>query len=103
MAVEKVISVFSGMPIRLTQERWMHIVEEHPELENSRAEVLLTIEKPHKIFEGRDGELLAVREIEPGKLLVVIYKETLPEGFIITAFFTRRLRSIERKKLIWKR
>ena len=89
------------MPIRLTDERWQHIFEEHPELEGKEDEVLQTIEMPEKIYEGKDGELIATREIEPGKLIVVVYKELDLEGFIITAFYTRRLRSFQRRKQIW--
>ena len=51
--------------------------------------------------EGNGGELLAVREIEPGKHLVVAYRGTEEDGFIITAFLTRRVKSLERRKLIW--
>jgi hypothetical protein len=99
--VERVISVFSGLPIRLSSERWSHITEEHPELNGKEEEVLETIFKPQKIYEGSNGELLATREIEPGKYIIVVYKEQSPEGFIITAFYTRRIRALERRKQIW--
>ena len=99
--MQKTLSGFSGNLIRLTDERWQHIIEEHPELQGKETDVLLTIEKPEKIYEGKDGELLATREIEPKKRIVVVYKEALPEGFIITAFYTRQLRSFEKRKQIW--
>jgi len=99
--VQKVFSGFSGIPIRLTDERWEHITEEHPEFLDKESEVLRTIEKPEKIYEGNNGELLAVRETEPKKFIVVVYKETPPEGYIITAFYTRRIRSLQRRKQIW--
>ena len=99
--MQKVISAFTGLPIRLTTERWTHIIEEHPELENKDFEVLHTIEQPEKIYEGNNGELLAVREIEPGKFIVVVYKEDSPDGFVITAFYTRRIRPLERRKQLW--
>src|SRR5438034_6969122 len=99
--MQKVLSGFSGVPIRLTTERWEHITEEHPELENKDFEVLRTIELPKNIYEGNNGELLAVRESEPGKFIVVVYREDQHEGFVITAFYTRRIHSIERRKKIW--
>ncbi len=99
--MKKIFSGFSGLPIRLTDERWHHIIEEHPEFFDEENEVLRTIEKPEKIYEGNDGEFLAVREIEPKKYIIVVYKEMSPEGYIITAFYTRRIRSLERRKQIW--
>jgi hypothetical protein len=62
-------TVFSKnrISIRLTDERWAHITEEHSELAGMRLEVLETVANPTGIFAGQQGELLAVREIEPGK------------------------------------
>ena len=91
----------SGVPIRLTDERWAHITEEHDELTGLRSEVLQTIAEPARIIAGRAGELLALRELEKGKWLVVVYRELGDDGFVITAFSTRRLRSFERRKQTW--
>lgn len=54
----------------------------------------------HQIVLG-DAELLAVREIEAGKYLVVVYRELNNDGFIITAFVTRRAKSLHRRKQLW--
>jgi hypothetical protein len=91
----------SGVPIRLTDERWAHITEEHDELTGLRSEVLQTIAEPKRIIAGRAGELLALRELEKGKWLVVVYRELGDDGFVITAFSTHRLRSFERRKQTW--
>ena len=72
---ETVTSV-NGIAIRLTDERWSHITEEHSELAGMRFEILETVTQPENIFEGRGGELFAVRKIERGKFLAVIYRET---------------------------
>ncbi len=90
-----------GVPIRLTDERWSHIVEEHCELAGLRLEVLETVAYPARILEGGEGERLAVREIEPGKALVVVYRELQGDGFVITAFLTRRVQSLERRNQLW--
>ncbi|HZK77111.1 MAG TPA: PBECR2 nuclease fold domain-containing protein [Candidatus Kapabacteria bacterium] len=87
--------------IRLTDERWAHITEEHSELAGFRTEVLETIENPERILLGRDGEMLAVREIEMGKYIVVVFRELESDGFIITAFFTRRRASLDRRIQLW--
>ena len=91
----------NGISIRLTDERWAHITDEHCELAGLRLEVLETVANPQRIMAGGMGELLALREIDKEKYLVVVYKEAKKDGFIITAFMTRRIRSINRRKQIW--
>jgi hypothetical protein len=92
----------SGVPIRLTDERWTHIVEEHGELAGMRAEVLQTISDAERVIAGGAGELLAILMVEAEKALVVVYRETSAgDGFVITAFLTRRLERFSRRKQIW--
>ena len=68
---------------------------------DSRTAVMTTIEDPIRIVAGGAGELLAMRNLELGKFLVVVYRELVGDGFVITAFLTRRLRSLERRKQLW--
>ena len=98
--IDKVTSK-NGIAIRLTDERWAHITEEHCELAGLRAEVLDTIFQPVRILAGGDGELIAVREMEKGKYMVAVYREGADDGFIITAFWTRRVRSLAKRKQLW--
>ncbi|MEX0612369.1 MAG: hypothetical protein WD738_20340 [Pirellulales bacterium] len=92
----------NGVPIRLTDERWQHKMEEHAELAGLRQEVLKAITNGERVLSGSAGELMAVRMIEPGKALVVVYREmNADDEFVITAFLTRRLRSLERRAQIW--
>lgn len=91
----------NGTSIRLTDERWAHITEEHCELAGMRLEVLETIVDPSQVMEGGKGELIAVREIKNNKFMVVVYREANNNGFIITAFLTRRKKSLDRRKQIW--
>ena len=76
----------NGVPIRLPDERWVHITEEHCELAGLRLEVLETVANPSRVLAGGKGELLAVREISSAKYLVVVYRELENDGFIITEF-----------------
>ena len=93
----------NGVTIRLPDERWLHITEEHGEMINYLNETLAAIEKPLAIFEGNAGESLAAQEIETGKYIVVVYREiNATDGFIITAFLTRRWKQLERRKKIWQ-
>lgn len=96
-----VVSSKAGVPIRLTDERWAHITEEHCELAGLRLEVLEAVENPNRVLAGGGGERFAVREFERAKFLVVVYRETGHDGFVITAFLTRRVRSLERRKQLW--
>ena len=53
--------------MRLPDGRWTHITEEHTEMAGLLFDVLKSIEQPSAIYEGNGGELLAAREIDPGK------------------------------------
>lgn len=96
----KITSVF-GAQIRLTSERWSHIVEEHCELAGIREEVLETISNPECVFQGNYEEFLAVKELKPGKYLVAVYREDGYDGFIITAFITKRISYLNKREKIW--
>jgi hypothetical protein len=45
---------------------------------------------------------LAIKMVETRRALVVVYKETaVDDGFVITAFSTTRLASLEKRKQLW--
>ncbi len=91
-----------GVLIRLPAERWLHITQGHPELAGYFYDVLGAVQDPDGVYMGRRGEYLAVKEVEPGKYLVVVYREiTVDDGFVITAFFTRRRSVFERRARVW--
>jgi hypothetical protein len=90
-----------GVPIRLTTERWFHIVENHDDLAGHYDNVLSAVENPDLVLRGYRGSLIAVRGMGRGQYLAVVYRQLSKEdGFIITAYFTSR---IDRRKAIWKR
>ena len=67
-------------------------------------DVLATIATPETVYDGDAGELLATAAARGPRVLVVVYREvTADDGFVITAFFTSRVRQIERRRLVWKR
>ena len=68
-----VVRSVAGVPIRLTDERWEHILVGHPELTEERDSVLVVIEHPQSVMAGRDGVLLAVRPVDHRKWIVVAY------------------------------
>ncbi len=91
----------NGIPIRLTDERWSHVIEEHTELAGFRLEVLETLTQPERIVEGLHGALLAVRAIGQGTWLVVVYREAVADGFVITAFLTSNGKFLAKRRQIW--
>ena len=92
-----------GIPVRLTDERWSHVVEEHSELAGMLHEVLDALALPDRILAGNAGECLAIKATSTGKSLVVVYRENAAEqdGFVITALLTSHVRSLERRPQLW--
>jgi hypothetical protein len=101
--METVISK-NNIPIRLTDERWLHIVTEHPEMSPFRSEILETITDPDTIYAGSKGDLIAVsRQIEgTNKHIIEAYKEINDDGFIITAYIPNKLNSLQKREIIWR-
>ena len=61
ISLVETVTSWNGVSIRLTDERWTHIAEEHAELAGMRSEVLRTVLDPRRIYAGKAGELLAAR------------------------------------------
>lgn len=93
----------NGIVIRLTEERWKHICMMHPSLTDKQKQVLPTVKNPDYIFKGKAKELLAVSALSKRRYLVVIYKESENDGFIITAFETTDRLWLFKKELIWNK
>ena len=90
--------------IRLTDERWFHIVESHDYMSGLSEVVLETINKPEEILEGAKDEFIAIQKYK-NKHIVVIYKEvSKKDGFVITAFITSKIAKVKNnRKAIWKK
>lgn len=92
----------NGVTIRLTDERSLHIAEEHCELAGLLESVLDGIESADAVYEGSAGEKLSARRLEDGKYLVVVYRELNEmDGFVITPFLTRRIYYLQKRRLLW--
>jgi len=91
----------NGVPIRLTEERWFHIVENHDDLAGHYDDVLNTIEDPDFILRGTGGALIAAKGVARKTYIAVIYKEVnCKDGFVITAYFTSKL---SRRSILWRK
>jgi len=93
----------NGIPIRLTEERWFHIIENHDDLAGYYDSVLNTIEEPDYIIKGYGEALVALKIIGKKKFLAVIYKEvSKDDGFVITAYFTTKI-NLKKEVILWKK
>lgn len=97
-----VANSINNIPIRLTDERWRHIVENHEDMAGYYDAVLQTVEDADYIIKGYGEALIALHEVKRKKFLAVVYKEFDNDGFIITAYFTSKLK-LEREEILWKK
>ena len=90
----------NNIPIRLTKERWIHIIENHDDLAGHYDDVLNTVEEPDLVIQGYGGALIAIKGMGKRNYLGVIYKEFVGrmDGFILSAYFTSK---IDRRKTVW--
>jgi hypothetical protein len=98
--MDTVVSI-DGVPVRLTEERWFHIVENHDDLAGYYDDVLEAVANPDLIIPGYGSSLIAVRSYGRQRYLFVVYRQVAhDDGFVITAYFSSKL---NRKKAIWKK
>lgn len=96
----------SGVSIRLTEERWFHIIYSHREINLADyTETLAVVENPDFILKGDKEELLAVKKRSRRKeWFVVVYKEVNKnDGFVITAYLTTDIRWLLKREVIWSK
>lgn len=95
----------NGIPIRLTSERWWHIISGHPEIEDYYLELLETNENPIIIYGGNNDAKIAVKQVkdEYTKFVVVIYKKVdRVDGFVVTAYLTTKQKILKKENILWK-
>ena len=83
----------AGRKIHLTNERWKHIREYHPDVENYE-EVSETLQKPDKIIvDEREGVNNFYKYFkhkkQKSKFLKIVVKYLNGNGFVMSAYFTR--------------
>ena len=91
----------NGIPIRLTDERWGHIVHNKPYMQSYYEKILDTIENPTWVLRGHGGALVAVQSLKRPNSLNVVYREvSRDDGFVITAFLSRK---VNRSAIVWQK
>ena len=102
-------SVFlkNGIKIRLTSERWSHIVESHDYMAGNQDVMFETIENPDLTVSGGQNEFIAIKHYAETSIsekhVVVIYKEEENDGFVITAFMTSKPERFLKKEVVWRK
>ncbi|MEI6758580.1 MAG: hypothetical protein FDX18_10985 [Chlorobium sp.] len=90
----KVILDIFGRSVRLTEERWGHIVETHPEMVDQLSNLEETLINPYAVIESMNDNAVqlfyrAFRHLSFGeKYFCVVVKTQLDDAFIITAYIT---------------
>ena len=98
-----IVTSKNGVPIRLTEERWFHITENHDDLAGHYDDVLYAIEDPDYIIEGYKGALIALKKFTKTRFLAVVYREiSKQDGFVITAYFTIKL-DLRKEVVLWQK
>lgn len=105
MLLAKVASK-NKVTIRLTHERWHHIITSHLEIDLDDHEFIMdTIKDPDIIFKGDRGELLAVKKKGGKKIWIVVpYREIGNiDGFVLTAYLTTDSSWLFQKEIVWNK
>lgn len=95
---------YCGNQIELTDERWKHIVTEHPEVRGIKDRLLEILSKPDLVKRSkRDKDVLLYYRYYPhifdGKYLLVVVK-IKKHPFLLTYYVTDRIKEGE---VIWQR
>jgi NADPH-dependent curcumin reductase CurA len=101
-----IVNSINNIPIRVSDERVSHIFENHPEMKSQLERIIKTLEKPELITKGDSGEVLAIKHynkspVTNNKYLIAVYKELSMDGFLITAYYTRKYNL--NREVLWKR
>ncbi len=89
MTVKAIVETPLGHRVRLTLERWSHIVRQHPPMIEHQDEVLEALRSPEKAYRGPRNEIALLRRglvLGGEELYVVVYYRPLDEdAFVLTA------------------
>jgi len=83
----------NGRPVELTEERWGHIVERHPEIKTLDQVMLQAVQDPDRHMPGRlaNEEWYYVETDTPSNWLKVVVAYAEGRGHIVTAYARRSM------------
>jgi len=96
---------YDGKIIRLTEVQWLHAVFFHPEIEGEQEKMKEVLENPEIVVRGATEDTKICYKFYPltpvaSKYLTVVVKILDREGFIVTSYFTERVR---RGEVLWRK
>lgn len=100
----EIFTDYNGRAIRLTNERWMHIIE-HPEMVDQRERLVQTLSDPEIVVATISDPTVHVYHrffrTTPvtSKYMMVMVKIRSDDAFIVTAFYTSRQK---KGTIIWQ-
>lgn len=97
-----IVDSINGVPVRLTEERWDHILTNHLELSDSDMDLILdAVQHPEYILSGYRGSQIAIVVLGRSRYLHVVYREVnRDDGFIITAGIRPKML---KGNILWRR
>ena len=101
----KIFHDYRGQNVRLTEERWRHILE-HPEMKGMLQNIKETLIKPQRVVQSvsdKDANLyyrFYIGTKVGDKYLCVVVKTIKHDAFVLTAYLTD---SIKKGEIIWLR
>jgi len=105
MSVVFEVLAYDGRKVRLTEIQRLHMLFFHPEIEGEQAKIREVLKNPQVVIEGATKDTrICYRFYEStpvaSKYLAIVVKVLDEEGFIITGYFTERVR---RGKILWRK
>jgi len=96
---------YNGKRIRLTDAQKRHIAFFHPEALVDENKLIATMSSPDLVTEGGGPNVRVLYKFHAStpaseRYLAVVIKEPNQEGFVVTSYFTDRVRRI---RVLWKR
>ena len=96
-----------GKRVRLTQVQWKHITTRHRELRRQRARIRRTLQDPDFVLYSHSDDNYQYYKFFPKtpvteKHLLVVVRHLNDEGFVLTAFFLRKIRERAKVKVYAK-
>ena len=87
-----------GKSIHLSEERWKHIIHDHPEMANKLEEIKEIVKNPLVIKESKDDENVKhyykyYKNLkQKAKYLLVSVKYLNEHGYVITSFYVDKIK-----------
>lgn len=99
------VKAYNNKKIRLTDVQQTHILFFHPEVEAEQEKMKDVLKNPEIVIEGATEDTRICYKFYPytsvaSKYLAVVIKVLDGEGFIVTSYFTEKVR---RGKILWRK